>query len=69
MLNVSVPASGFVTVTLRAPRAAPLETEMTTVSCEALFRVTDTTVIPEPESDTVAPATNPLPVKITVRFD
>ena len=48
-----MPASGLVTVTLRAPVAAAAETETTTVSWVALFRVTETTVIPVPENVTV----------------
>jgi hypothetical protein len=57
--SVYQPASGFVTVTFLVPTAAPLESEMTTVSCVALLRVTELTVIPLPEKATLAPLTKP----------
>ena len=68
-LNVYQPASGLVTVTFREPSAAPPETETITVSFVELFHVTEPTETPEPENDTVAPFTNPVPVKMMVWFD
>jgi len=47
--SVYEPASGFVTVTSRAPVAALPDSEMTSVSFVALLYVTELTVIPRPK--------------------
>ena len=67
--SVYQPASGFVTVTFRVPVAAPPESEMLTVSCVELLRVTELTVIPLPEKATDAPLTKPVPVKTMLWFE
>jgi hypothetical protein len=59
---VPAPASGLVTVTLPAPVLAPAATVMFAVSEVPLTNVTEFTVIPTAENDTVAPETKPVPV-------
>src|SRR5690348_2897603 len=49
------PASGFVTVTARAPVAAPDSTLIVAFSSVELAKLVDSTVIPVPENDTLAP--------------
>jgi hypothetical protein len=67
-VSVAVPASGLVTVTSRAPAAAFDATPTFTVSWVEELNVVEFTVIPEPENDTVAPDTNPVPVTVTFWF-
>jgi len=65
------PGEGFVTVTLRAPVVAVVESVMFAVSCVELFFVTELTVIPAPEKVTVppkAPLAPPKPVPAIVTF-
>jgi hypothetical protein len=59
---------GLVTVTLRAPVAAPWAMSMTTVSWVADWRVTESTVIPDPENETVGALSNPVPAMTIERF-
>ena len=63
--------AGLVTVTLRAPVVAVVDSEMLAVSCVALFFVTEFTVMPVPEKATVPPKVplappKPVPVMTTV---
>ena len=59
------PVSGFITVTLRAPVAAPEAIVMFATSDALLTNAVEFTVIPEPENDAPAPVTNPEPVIVT----
>jgi hypothetical protein len=59
---VPTPASGFVTVTSRAPVVAFEATVMLAVSEVALTNVVEFTVMPVPENVAAAPETNPVPV-------
>ncbi len=59
---VPTPASGLVTVTLRAPVVAFAATVMLAVNEVALTNVVELTVIPVPENAAVAPETKPVPV-------
>jgi hypothetical protein len=56
----------LVTVILRAPVVAPVETLSTTVIVVELVTLVVPTVIPVPEMDTIAPVTKPVPVSVTV---
>jgi hypothetical protein len=67
-VHVPTPASGFVTVTLPAPRAAPDDTVMFAVSCVDDTKLVVFTVIPDPEKLAEAPLTNPVPVTVTAWF-
>jgi hypothetical protein len=51
LVRVPVPLSGLVTVTSRAPVAAPAAMVMLAVTWVALFRMVELTVIPAPEND------------------
>ena len=62
---VPTPASGLVTVTLRAPVVAEPKMVMLAVSEVALTKVVELTVIPVPEKEATAPETNPVPVIVT----
>jgi hypothetical protein len=68
LVSVTVPASGLVTVTSRAPATAFAAMVTLAVSDVAVLKVVEFTVIPEPENDTIAPDTNPLPVTVTFWF-
>jgi hypothetical protein len=59
---VATPASGLVTVTLRAPVVAPAVSVMFAVSEVELTNVVEFTVIPVPENAVVAPDWKPVPV-------
>ena len=63
--SVSVPASGFVTVTLRPPAVAPAGTATDTVIVVEFTTVGEPTVNAEPENDTDAPATKFVPMIVT----
>ncbi|MGO9954883.1 MAG: hypothetical protein ACLP50_02725 [Solirubrobacteraceae bacterium] len=62
---VALLPSGLVTVTLRAPVPADPAIETLAVIDAALATVTLLTVITEPEKDTVAPVSKPVPVNVT----
>ena len=64
-LQEPIPASGFVTVTLRAPVAAPAAIMMFAVSCVELTKVVELTVMPLPEKVTLAPLTKLVPFTVT----
>src|SRR5581483_262862 len=53
--QVPAAAPGFVTVTSRLPVAAPGATEIRTTSCDRSVDVIESTVTPEPETETAAP--------------
>src|SRR5438105_6775178 len=59
---------GFVTVTSRPPIVAPLATAIVAVSWVELTKLTDFTVTPLPETDTVAPAAKFEPLTVTFAF-
>jgi hypothetical protein len=59
------PASGFVTVTVRTPVAAPDSTVILAVSSVELTKLVDSTVIPVPK-DAVAPEAKLLPLTVIV---
>src|SRR5438067_9723723 len=63
---VYLPPSGFVAVTSHGPAVAVDETVTLTVSDVALLRVTEFTVIPVPENDTVTPTAKFVPVIATL---
>jgi hypothetical protein len=71
-VNTPVPValllSGLVTVTLRAPVAAPPLIETLAVSDVALTKVVELTVIPVPENEAVAPLSKPEPVTVTLKL-
>jgi hypothetical protein len=60
--------SVFVTVTLRAPVAAPDAIVMFAVTDVAEFHVVEFTVIPAPENDALAPCANPVPAIVMFWF-
>ena len=64
-LAVPTPASGLVTVTARAPVAAPDSTLTFAVSSVELTKLVDSTVMPAPK-DEVAPLTKFAPLIVTV---
>ena len=59
------PASGFVTVTFRAPVVAPAAIVMFAVTCVAETNVVELTVMPLPEKVAAAPLANPVPFTVT----
>ena len=61
-MPVSVPPSRFVTVTSRAPVAAPPLMLTFAVTCVGLSTVVELTVMPVPENATVAPLAKFVPV-------
>jgi hypothetical protein len=63
-----MPASPFVTVTLRDPVGAFEATLMLAVSWVADTKVVELTVIPAPEKDTTAPLVYPVPVTVMFWF-
>jgi hypothetical protein len=67
LAHVALPASGFVTVTLRAPVVAPAATVMFAVTCVAETKVVEFTVMPVPEKVAARPPplTNPVPFTVT----
>ena len=63
--SVTLPPPAFVTVTSRAPRAAPAAMPSVAVICVADPSNTLLTVTPVPLTLTLAPATKPEPVIVT----
>ena len=61
LVPVPTPASGFVTVTSRAPVVAPPVIEMFTLRWEESTNVVVLTVIPVPENVAAAPLTKLVP--------
>ena len=61
---VTVPPSGFVTVTVRAPGVAPDAIEITTVTCVGESRWTEPTVMPAPPNTTAGVGAKFVPVMI-----
>ena len=64
-VSVALVPPEFVTVTFRAPRAAPPAMESVAVSCVAEPTATFVTPMPAPLRLTVAPAANPEPLIVT----
>jgi hypothetical protein len=64
--HVLFPPSAFVTVTSRAPVAAPEETAKVAVIVVALTKAGELTVTPVPETEAVMPLTNPVPEMVTL---
>jgi hypothetical protein len=71
LVPVPMPASPFVTVTLRAPVVEPVATLRFAVREVALLKVTEFTAIPEPEKEIASdtPLTKPLPLMVMFWFD
>jgi hypothetical protein len=65
--SVAAVVSGLVTVTERAPVAAPAAIVNVAVIWVALATFTEETVTPVPETLTVAPVSKLVPVRVTVR--
>jgi hypothetical protein len=66
--HVALPASGFVTVTLPAPKVASDATVMFAVTCVDDTKVVEFTVMPDAEKLAEAPFANPVPDTVTVWF-
>ena len=67
-VSVEFSVSGFVTVTFRAPVVAVAATVMLAVSCVALTKVVELTVIPVPLKVTAAPLTKFVPLTVIFWF-